>query len=334
MPTKTPELDEPGAVAYPVNASSRVGRVVVLGGTGFIGSSIVRHLAGESDVVVVGRGDRRPRHDETAGGVRFVAGDLSDPIAVAAVLDGSDSVVYSVGAMLPAESTASPVQDVTHSLTPLLHVLEHLRRHPGTRLVFLSSGGTVYGNPESIPVHESHPTRPTSSYGVLKLAAEKYIQMYATVYGIDARVLRVANAYGPRQPLGRSQGVVGTFIDAALHGRPLQIFGTGRAVRDYIHVDDIALAVQAALRTDGPEVVNVATGVGTSLVDIVEQVEELSGTTLHIEMLPERPFDVHAIVLDAAAFRAMVGVAPMPFSQGLAATFAVAKADHEAANAR
>ncbi|MBO9555744.1 NAD-dependent epimerase/dehydratase family protein [Cellulomonas sp.] len=332
MPTQTTELVETGAPVHPIIASTAVGRVVVLGGTGFIGSAVVRHLEGEADVVVVGRGGRAP--GPVNHGTRFLAADLSDAAAVESVLAGADSVVYSVAAMLPAESTASPVQDVTHSLTPLLHVLEHLRHHPTTRLVFLSSGGTVYGNPDSIPVHESHATRPTSSYGVLKLAAEKYIQMYATVYGIDARVLRVANAYGPRQPLGRSQGVVGTFIDAALHDRPLQIFGTGRAVRDYIHVDDVALAVQAALRTDGPEVVNVATGIGTSLVDIVAQVEQLSGSTLRIEMLPERPFDVHAIVLDASAFRAMVGVEPVPFQEGLTATFEVAKADHDAKRTR
>jgi UDP-glucose 4-epimerase len=334
--TPWPEYHDPGALEHASHAlvtPTATGRVVVLGGTGFIGSAVVRQLESEAEVVVVGRYDRPPGRGEVARAL-FVSADLSDAASVDAVLDGADAVVYSVGAMLPAESTASPVTDVTHSLTPLLHVLEHVRRNPTTRLVFLSSGGTVYGNPQTIPVHESHPTRPTSSYGVLKLAAENYIHMYADVYGIDARVLRVANAYGPRQPLGRSQGVVGTFIDAVLHDRPLRIFGTGRSVRDYIHVDDIALAVQAALRADGPEVVNVATGVGTSLIDIVEQLEELSGRALTVEMFPGRAFDVHAIVLDASAFKAMVGVEPTLFSHGLSATFDVARADHEALVAR
>ena len=177
--------------------------------------------------------------------------------------------------MLPAESVASPLADVLHTLTPLLHFLEHALKHPQLRLVFLSSGGAIYGNPTAMPVLESHSTDPISSYCVLKLTAEKYIQMYSHLYGVYARILRVANAYGPRQPLGRSQGVVGAFVDAALRDEPLRIFCTGRSVRDYIHVDYIALAVQAAALTDGPEVVNVATGVRTSLLQLVDMLQEL-----------------------------------------------------------
>ena len=301
--------------------------VAVLGGTGFIGSAIARRLAVELDTVVVGRSVPHPHQQQRPGEPRFQRADLSDQESVDAVLDGVDAAVYSVGAMLPAESVASPLADVLHTLTPLLHVLEHARKHPELRLVFLSSGGAIYGNPTAMPVLESHSTDPISSYGVLKLTAEKYIQMYSHLYGVDARILRVANAYGPRQPLGRSQGVVGGFVDAALRDEPLRIFGTGRSVRDYIHVDDIALAVQAAVLTDGPEVVNVATGVGTSLLQLVDMLQELLDRPLHVDLQPGRAFDVDAVVLDASAFKAMVGSEPIPFADGLRGVVDVARAD-------
>ncbi|MBU4213389.1 MAG: NAD-dependent epimerase/dehydratase family protein [Actinobacteria bacterium] len=299
-------------------------RVGVLGGQGFIGSAAARLLARDRDVLVIDRSEGRNVFESS--NVETRAADVTDPDALAEALDDCTSVVFAVGAMLPAESTASPISDVQHTLTPVLRVLDYLRDRPGMRLVFLSSGGTVYGNPAVVPVLETHPTEPISSYGILKLTAEHYMRMYRVLYGVDGRVLRVANAYGPGQPSGRSQGVVANFVHAAMRDEPLTVFGSGRAVRDYIHVNDVASAIRAALDTDGPHVVNVATGVGTSTHQIISMLEHLMGKTLKVDQRPARTFDVDAIVLDASALVAMTGTEPIPLERGLREVYQAAVA--------
>lgn len=292
--------------------------VAVLGGHGFIGSEVVRRLSISNRVRLVDRGRRHsPPDHRDARGVERVISDLSDLRAVERAIGDSDAVVYAVSATLPAESTANPLLDVTTTLSPLLTVLEHLRHRPHVRFVFLSSGGAIYGNPRTLPVRETHPAAPISSYGVLKLTAEHYIRMYSTLYGLDARILRVANAYGPGQQVGRSQGLIANIVDAILRGRPVRVFGDGRAVRDYVHVRDVADGVRAAVCADGPPVMNVATGIGTPILGLLDILQEISGRRAGLELLPARPFDVEAIVLDGSAFLAMIGHEPTPLTDGL-----------------
>ncbi|GAA2726144.1 NAD-dependent epimerase/dehydratase family protein [Cellulomonas aerilata] len=307
-------------------SSARIGRgsrAVVLGGTGFVGSAVARRLLADGfDVTVAAR--RAPRDPGRLAGARVLTLDASDPTVHDELLEGASAVVYAVGCLFPQESNASPLADIQDSLTPLIHLLEALRRRPSVSLVFLSSGGTVYGNPRTLPVTEDHPTDPTTSYGILKLAAEKYIGMYRELYGIDARVLRVANAYGPLQPVGRGQGVVGVFLEQLLQGAPVTVFGAGRSVRDYVHVDDVARAVSVSLTAAGPATLNVGTGVGTSLLQIVQLLEQITGRGITVRHEPARGFDVESIVLDVSAYRALAGHDPVGLHAGLAATYASA----------
>lgn len=297
------------------------GSVVVLGGTGFIGRAITRALLDEGfDVSVVSRGPSKEEARRVAG-AEIVQADASDVAAWAHLLDEAAHIVYSVGALSPLESNLDPLMDVHQSLNPLLCLLEALRDRPDTSLVFLSSGGTIYGNTRVLPVPEDHPTDPITSYGILKLAAEKYIGMYRQLYGLEARVLRVANAYGPGQPVGRGQGVIGAFIDAVLRGAPVRVFGDGQTVRDYIHVDDIGRAVAALLRKGGPEVLNIGTGVGTSLLQIHDLLEDAVGRQIPIEFLESRGFDVRSIVLDVGPMRSLTGFAPIDLPTGLTDTW-------------
>lgn len=296
------------------------GAVVVLGGTGFVGSAITRGLVADGyDVTVAAR--RLPVDLDRLSGARVLQRDAADPAIYDELLDGASAVVYAVGSLFPQESNASPLVDVHDSLTPVIHLLEALRRRPEVSMVFLSSGGTVYGNPRTMPVTEDHPTDPTTSYGILKLAGEKYIGMYRELYGVRARVLRVSNAYGPFQPIGRGQGVVGVFLDRVVRGLPVTVFGTGCTVRDYIHVDDIASAVIASLAAGVPHTLNVGTGVGTSLLQIVQLLEQISGRAVAVEHLPARGFDVESIVLDVGAFRALTGHEPIELTAGLTTAY-------------
>jgi UDP-glucose 4-epimerase len=131
-------------------------------------------------------------------------------------------------------------------------------------------------------------------------------------------VLRVANAYGPGQLTGRGQGVVGAFLDNIVRGKPVTIFGTGRCLRDYIQVDDVARAVVASLTAGGAHTVNIGTGIGTSLLQIVEELERIAGRRIEIDFQPLRGFDVESIVLDVAPFRALTGHEPIAIAEGLA----------------
>lgn len=300
------------------------GSVLVLGGAGFIGSAVARALVASRWKVTILSRTRPALPDEWMTEVDFVEGDALHAERYPALLADATHVVFALTGLLPQQSNSSPLADVTHSLTPLLHLLDALRDRPSTRLVFLSSGGTVYGNPRTLPVLEDHPTDPLTSYGILKLTAEKYIGMYSTLYGIDARILRVANAYGPSQRTGRGQGVIGEFVRSVLAGESLTIFGDGLSVRDYIYVDDVADAVVASLQAFGPRIINVGTGIGTSLLQLHQLFEDVLGRSLELRAMPSRGFDVGSIVLDGAAFQALTGHAPVDLRTGLGWTIRAA----------
>jgi UDP-glucose 4-epimerase len=202
-------------------------------------------------------------------------------------------------------------------------VLDNVRSRPGVGFTYLSSGGAVYGELDGRRADEASPCRPLSAYGISKLAAENYVAMYAHRYDMPARIVRVANAYGPGQRVGRGQGLIATLVDAAATGRPAQVYGDGTHVRDYVHVDDVADAVVALTRTDlGPLVVNVGTGVGHSIRDVVRVVEQTSGRAIPLRYLPGRGFDVSHNVLDVSTLRNLIDWTPTPLPAGIGATYA------------
>ncbi len=295
----------------------------MLGGTGFLGAEIARRfLASGSAVTAVARHEPSDPLRIRLAGARFAVADAGDAPRLARLLDDSDHVVHAVGSTLPQESNAAPANDVTSTLPSILTLLDLLRRRPQVALTFISSGGTVYGNPREVPVSESAACHPITSYGVVKLAAEKYIGMYSALYGLRARILRVANVYGPGQPAGRSQGIVGTCLAAVQRGDTVRVFGDGRTVRDYIHVSDVATAVVELARTGGPEsVVNVGSGVGHTILDLLGLIAKVSGVEPSVEFSPDRGFDVRAIVLDTTLLTSLIPWRPAAFEEGLRHTW-------------
>jgi UDP-glucose 4-epimerase len=298
-------------------------RVLVLGGTGFMGSEIARaFLAAGSSVTAVARHQPTGRSLASIEGAELVLSDAGDPAALASLVSRVDHVVHAVGAMLPKESNADPVLDATSTLPGILSLLEILRHRPQVGLTYLSSGGTVYGNPVQIPVKETSACDPITSYGIMKLTVEKYIGMYRALYALPARILRVSNAYGPLQPAGRSQGIVGSFLAAARNGVPVRVFGDGTMIRDYVYVADVArAAVDLTRRLDGPRVVNVGSGVGHSVLEVLEIVCEITGRRLVVERLPDRGFDVEEIVLDVGTLSDLASWKPITLEMGIERTW-------------
>jgi UDP-glucose 4-epimerase len=288
-------------------------KIAVFGGGGFIGSAICDELlaAGHSLRVF-----ERPRVDpyrpfEGAEEVEWIAGDMSNSADVDRTISGVDAVIHLVSTTLPKISNEDPAYDVQSNLVATLHLLDAMVAHSVRRIVFISSGGTVYGNPAYLPVDEKHPTNPRVSYGIVKLAIEKYLLLYQELHGIKATILRVSNPFGERQRVETAQGAVAVFLHRALQGQPIEIWGDGSVTRDYLYVGDVARAFARALDYQGTQAIfNISSGTGTSINELLHIVERTLGRPAKRRYLPGRPFDVKASVLNNALARDELGWQP------------------------
>lgn len=301
-------------------------KCVAFGGGGFIGSTIVdRLLAAGHAVRVVERPGVEPYRRFTANeALEWSSGDLRSADDLRRAVAGTDAVVHLVSSTLPKSSNDDPVFDVQSNLLSALGVLEAMRAAQVGRIVFISSGGTVYGRPLRTPIDENHPTDPLVSYGIVKLAIEKYLLMYQRLYGIRALILRVANPYGERQRIETAQGAVAAFLHRALSGQAVEIWGDGSVVRDYLHVSDVAEAFALALAYEGEHsVFNISSGQGTSLVQLLDHIEHTVGHAVERRHLAARAFDVPVSILDNARARAELGWTPrVGMDEGLRRTAA------------
>lgn len=279
-------------------------RCLVLGGAGFMGSPLVDLLARSGFRVRVfdlpGCGSSSPAQ---LSEIEFVPGDfVRDKLD--AVVAGCEYVFHLIGTTVPTSSNRSPVFDVESNVVGSLRLLEACVRARVRKVVFASSGGTVYGEPQSESIPETHSTEPRSSYGITKLTVEKYLALFHHLHKLDYTVLRMGNVYGPRLPVKGEQGVVGFFLARLKHGQPLVVYGDGQVARDYVYVEDVARALRAAMAQTSPfRVFNIGSGVGTTLNEMVDWLEKVSGRSAQVLREPGRPSDVRANVLDVSRAR-------------------------------
>lgn len=283
------------------NGGRQKRRALVIG-CGFIGSNVATRIAsgGEPPVVLT---RSRPADSVVAavGESNIRIGDAADLETVEAMLDGVEHVAFCAGGLLPSDSEKDPARDRELTLEPVRTVLEALRRRPGADLTYLSSGGTVYGEPQRLPVREDDPTAPSSAYGKLHLACEEEIERARIEDGLRTRILRCSTVYGEHQRPERGQGAIVTFLYRIARGERIDLYGDGTTIRDYIYVGDVAAALIGLMSAaDAPSVVNVGSGAATSLIDVLRLVEDQVGRQAQIVQHEERGFDVHQIVLDTA----------------------------------
>jgi UDP-glucose 4-epimerase len=305
----------------PGRASMHRGTGILVVGGGFLGSHVAGALAAQRiPTTVLTKTSPSPATEALMGAAAVRVGDAANTSALKDSLEGAGHVVWCAHGLLPADSNEQSAADLTLALLPLLTALDVLRRRPGVGITFFSSGGTVYGNPDTLPVPESHPTRPLTSHGVTKVAAEHYLTLYRDVYGVPSLILRCGNVYGEGQPSDRSQGLIAAALECARRRRPLTIYGDGSTVRDFIFIDDVVDVVLALLgRADVPTVINVGSGYGTSVADVVELVELVTGASLELERQSIRPGDVRRIVLDITRLRSVLPeFEPTPLPNGMA----------------
>ncbi len=227
-----------------------------------------------------------------------MTGDFSCTHDVSDAIKDMDCILHLVSTTLPKSSNDDPIYDLQSNVVATLQLLNAMVAHKVGKIVFISSGGTVYGAPSYLPIDEAHPTHPLVAYGISKLTIEKYLQMYNHLHGIQSVTLRVANPYGERQRIETAQGAVGVFLHHALKGIPIEIWGDGSVTRDYIHVSDVAEAFVRAVGYSGEkQVFNISSGIGTSLNDLIGIIENILGRSIDVRYLPGRPFDVPVSIL-------------------------------------
>jgi len=299
---------------------------LVLGGGGFIGSHLAEALLSAGHRV---RLFERPHLMAlTAPGIaaraETLTGDFLNYGDLARALSGIEVVFHLISTTLPKPSNDNPVYDVETNLVGSLRLLELCRAHRVRKVVFSSSGGTVYGVPASVPIAESHPTEPLCSYGIQKLAIEKYLQLEHALHGIDYCILRPSNPYGERQRTDVAQGAIAVFLERALRGEPIEIWGDGSVVRDYVFVDDVVDALHAAaVDESGERIFNIGSGEGRSVREVIAAIEARLGTRLTIAWKPARPVDVPVSILSNARARDALGWTPRTsFEEGVKRTIA------------
>lgn len=299
--------------------------VLVLG-AGFLGSAIAEQLeAANHRVTLASRSAAGKAQGGSLARTSYVPLDLVSVEAASRLrelLGDHETCVYAVGALYPAAAERSPWSDLQASLAPLFATLQALQQSTCRRFIFLSSGGTVYGDHGAKAVTESCARVPLSSYGIGKLTAELYISEHCRTYPTQSVAVRVANAYGPGQFPGRGQGAVAAFLEAALTGVPAPLFGGGSTVRDYVHVWDVATAIAALVKTrDLPPAVNIGTGVGTSLSQLVTLVGKATGRSVPLLQSQSRIVDLPHNVLDPALARQLLGWTPRGLEEGILDTW-------------
>jgi UDP-glucose 4-epimerase len=296
-------------------------KAIVLGGNGFIGTHIVDNLLAKGHMVRVF--DRLPeRFREPIPEVDYSLSDFDDVPMLAEALDGMDIVFHLISSTVPSTSNKDPVYDVSSNLVGTLKLLTLMKDAAVRRIVFLSSGGTSYGIPEIIPIPETHPLRPLCSYGVVKVAIENYLYMYHHLYGMQYVVLRGSNPYGERQGHVGVQGVIGTFMRKVLDDNPVEIWGDGSVVRDFIYVGDLAELCVKAGESNIVGIFNAGSGVGHSINEVVAIVRQTTGKDIKPIYKEARNYDVPKIILDIGAAGNAFGWKPKTvFADGIALTW-------------
>ncbi|MCW2249570.1 UDP-glucose 4-epimerase [Azospirillum fermentarium] len=271
-----------------------------------------------------GMTSERPAGTADTDGIAWHIGDFTDRGRLVRALGGCTVAYHLIGSTSPARSNAAPAEDVADTVIGTIAFLDAAVAAGVKRVVFVSSGGTVYGVQNRLPIAEDFPTDPICAYGINKLAIEKYLHLYHHLHGLDYCVLRVANPFGEGQVSRRQQGVVAAFAAAAAHGEPLVIWGDGSIVRDYVHIDDVTAAlIQAGtVPALAERVINIGSGEGRSVLDVADAMEAAAGRPLVRDFRPGRPVDVPAVVLDITRARRVLEWSPqVPWREAVARAY-------------
>lgn len=306
-------------------------KVLVTGGAGFIGSHVADLFLGKGfEVHIV---------DDLSSGKRanipqkasFHQISVTTPEFARLVREGKFDVIAHLASQMDVrKSVADPVNDANINILGTLNLMEAVRAGRGkTRVVFTSTGGVLYGDFNTPPNAEIYPKDPESPYAISKLSIELYLAYYGRVHGLEAVALRFGNVYGPRQDPHGEAGVVAIFCGRILENRPLTVFGDGLQTRDYVFVGDVARAMWMAATKPLPDkgrldarAFNIGTGIGTSVLDVAQKLQEAAGSEVPVEFAPHRPGEQQESFVNVDKAKAILGWTPeVSLEEGLANTY-------------
>lgn len=271
-------------------------RIVVLGAHGFLGSNMTRYLAAAGHQVTAYW--RRCRTDLLHfQNVSSAVGDIRDSWSLANAIKDADVVYHFASSTHPSRYFTDPAAECSDALQPLIGLMETAAENGVRKIVFPSSGGTIYADSDH-PRTECSPTDPRSPYAIFKIAAEQLLLHASRQRQFSVDIFRIGNPYGPGQRPRPGQGVIPHWIEAIRNQQPIRLFGDGSAERDYVYVDDLCrLMAISCDRLEKSDVFNLGTGAATSLTDLLDHVLELVGNDCSVERLPARASDIRSIAL-------------------------------------
>lgn len=284
---------------------------LVLGGNGFIGSHLVDKLRAEGHGVSVFDRQlelfRNPLRDVT-----YFHGDFGNRGLLTEALEGIDTVFHLISTTLPKTSNDDCAFDIQTNVVETIFLLEKCLEKKVKKIVFISSGGTVYGRPQTLPVREDSPTDPECSYGISKLTIEKYLALFYHLYGLEYSIVRPSNPYGERQNPLAIQGAISVFLGKVAKGEPIEIWGDGEVVRDYIYISDLVDGIYlASVLSTASRVLNMGSGEGCSLNAITSIIQKVTNRPVKVNYAAKRLLDIPQIYLDISRARTELSWLPV-----------------------
>jgi len=272
-------------------------KILILGGSGFIGSHLVDELIKNNhDLRILGRSKYTFIADNPK--VEYIQGEVSSTKVLKRAVKGIDLIYHLVSSTVPSTANLDPISDISFNLINMIKLLDQMIEANVKKLIFFSSGGTVYGNSAPVPTPETAMLSPTSSYGIVKVAIESYIKMYHQLHGLDYIIVRPSNPYGPRQNTDGTQGVISSFLSKIIHKQTINVWGNGSVERDYLFISDLTNACSSMVTNFVPGVYNIGAGQCISLNRLIDIISKVTNSTIDIEYTKSPKYDIPKVQLD------------------------------------
>lgn len=300
-------------------------KILILGGTGFIGLNLTYYFLHntEYEITIFGRNwINYPIDLQKNVRVKLISGEFGPSYDFDRLVSGQNVIFHLISTTVPTTSNKNIAKEIIDNIESTSVLLEACVKHNIEKVIFTSSGGTVYGITNEQRISENAQTDPITSYGLQKLSIEKLLYLYSRMRGLDYRIIRLANPYGPFQKVNGIQGVVSTFIYNILHQKELIVYGDGSVVRDYLYIDDAVQAIINIFDDDAKEkLYNVGSGKGMSINEIISGIEMSLNLTAKVKFIEGRNVDVPSNILDISKYEQEFGkVSFTSFEEGIKKT--------------